>query len=225
MNDVEKAAFWIHDRKCRVLVFSFDGKVMDNDDTWYNLASAQSEALRATLNRFNETLDIAYLRAAVGILKESPDGLRGFKLAGIVKRLDYGIRGWTTQRALNRRRVKRTPHEVLSQWILQAWVDVRALFGCKWKSAGVRQRCLTVAAKIVKAERQPTDERWATSNVIELLQSPGIESVEKNARRLAVLADALEDAGCDDERILDTLRNGRFPDRLWQLIPADPATA
>lgn len=42
-SDAEKAVFWIHNRKCRVLVFSFGGQVMDNDDSWNNLASAQCD--------------------------------------------------------------------------------------------------------------------------------------------------------------------------------------
>lgn len=42
MTDVEKAVFWIHGNKCRILVFTFDGQVVDNDDSWNNRASAQS---------------------------------------------------------------------------------------------------------------------------------------------------------------------------------------
>ena len=169
---------------------------------------------RTLLKRFNEDFDPKWLRLLHAQLKPSDPKRR--QLARIATQLEKYIRGWTSQWALTRKRKNRTPHECLATCLHYALSTVRRMFpnSIQWEPrvAVTRKRSITAAAKLCKAERV-WDERWLSSSVIDLVNA---RTGNSKSVPLSIIADALMDAGCDDERLFEQLLSGRLPDRLIQ---------
>lgn len=64
-----KAILWLHESKCRVLLYSAEGNVIDTNDDWNNRASAEMTVMavcptaKITFVRYTETDRIKQLNA------------------------------------------------------------------------------------------------------------------------------------------------------------------
>ena len=76
-----------------------------------------------------------------------------------------------------------------------------------------RQRRRRARRRLPPLPPHPFNPRWRTADVVGLAR--GIAS-DRAYHRLPLLADALMDAGCDDERILACCRGERrLPGKCW----------